>query len=239
MIKKTVILIFAILPLICISQEFGNTLQSEIKFSLNSNGIAPIPAFSLDKPAVMAMASFKLGRLSYSPTLAYALDMKPWYIDNWFHYRVISQPKFELKTGINFSTFLTNYKLPDEEIIKGERYLAISFTGTTLLNEKSSLIVDYWNDNGLEKGSISGHFFDLIYSRSEMRVGEFATWSADIMIFYINYDGDNDGLFFSPTFSLNPTKYPVKFFLQATQAISTNIADLPGFRWNVGVSYTL
>lgn len=237
--KNLVRLFLFLLPIIGFSQENSNKLESGISFSINSNGIAPIPAFSLGKPAAMASASFKIGRLSYSPTLAYALDMKPWYIDNWFHYRVVLRPKFELKAGVNFSTFLTNYKLPDEDIIKGERYLALSLTGTTSLSTRSSIAVDYWNDNGLEKRSISGHFFDLVYNRSEMRVGKRASWSANLMLFYINYDGMNDGLFFSPTFSITPNKLPLSLFLQATQAITSNIPDLQVFRWNVGLSYSL
>ncbi|HPF52272.1 MAG TPA: hypothetical protein PK335_11890 [Draconibacterium sp.] len=237
--KNLTLLFFLILPFIGFSQETKNKLESGVSFSLNSNGIAPIPAFSLDKPALIASASFKLGRFSYSPTLAYALDMKPWYIDNWFHYRIVEQAKFELKTGINFSTFLTNYHTVEEDILKGERYLALSLTGTTSISKRSSIIVDYWNDNGLEKGSISGHFFDLIYNRSNMRIGDDFSWSANLMFFYINYDGENDGLFFSPTFSLATDKFPLTFYWQATQAISTNISDVPGFRWNVGLSYTL
>jgi len=237
--KNLSLLLLLLIPFFSISQENKNKLESGVTFSFNTNGIAPIPAFSLDKPAVIASASFKLGRFSYSPTLAYALDMKPWYIDNWFHFRVIEQQKFELKAGINFSTFLTNYHILEEDILKGERYLALSLTGTTSLSERSSIIVDYWNDNGLEKGSISGHFFDLIYNRSNMRIGEDFNWSVNLMLFYINYDGNNDGLFFSPTFSIAPNKFPFSLYLQATQAISTNISDVPGFRWNLGLSYSL
>lgn len=236
--KNLTILFLLLIPFISLSQENKNKLESGISFSLNSNGIAPIPAFSLDKPAVMSSASFKLGRFSYSPTLAYGLNMKPWYIDNWFHYRAVMKPKFELKAGVNFSTFLTNYHILEEDILRGERYLTFSLTGITSISDRSLIIVDYWNDNGLEDGSISGHFFDLIYSRSEMRIGQHFNWSASLMLFYLNYDGNNDGLFFSPTFSISPNKLPLSLFWQATQAISTNIEDLTPFRWNLGLSYS-
>ena len=236
--KNLALLTLLLVSSFCFSQENKNKLESHLSFSFNTNGIAPIPAFSLDKPAVIASASFKLGRFSYSPTLAYALDMKPWYIDNWFHYRVVEQSKFELKAGVNFSTFLTNYHILAEDILKGERYLAFSLTGTTALNEQSSIAMDYWNDNGLENGSISGHFFDLVYNRSEMRIGEHFIWSANLMFFYINYDGNNDGLFFSPTFSITPVKFPLSLYWQATQAVTTNISDLTSFRWNLGLSYS-
>ena len=239
--KKLTLLLFLIIPVITFSQDNQrkNKLESQVTFSLNSNGIASIPAFSLDNPALIASASFKKGRLSYSPILAYGLDMKPWFIDNWFHYRMITKPKFEFKTGINFSTFSSSYKLADEEIIKGERYFAFSLTGTYNISPESNFTMDYWNDNGLETGSISGHFFNLCFNRSGIRLGDKAFLEANLMLFYINYDGNNDGLFFSPTISISAIKIPASIFFQATQAIDSNISDLPGFKWNLGISYTL
>src|SRR5664279_505761 len=69
----------------CFSQakkdSLKNKLEPYLSFSLNSNGIAPIPAFSLDKPAIIASVGLTKGRFSYDPGLAYGLDGKVWYID--------------------------------------------------------------------------------------------------------------------------------------------------------------
>jgi hypothetical protein len=59
------------------------------------------------------------------------------------------------------------------------------------------------------------------------------------MLFYINYNGNNDGLFISPTLSLSVRNLPAALFLQATQGIVSNIEPWPGFKWNLGVSYSL
>ena len=214
-------------------------LKVEASFSLNSNGIAPIPSFSLDKPALMAAASISKGRFSYSPTMAFSLEMKPWYVDNWFHYRVVDRPDFELKAGVNFSTFCSGLSIEGEEILKAERYFAFSLTGTYRFSPLSSLALDYWSDNGQEKGSLTGHFFNLVYEHSEISLGKKAFLGLNLMLFYINYTGKNDGLFFSPTLSFSVRGIPSTLYLQATQPLQSNIEPWPGFKWNVGISYHL
>ena len=67
--------------------------------SLNSNGIAPIPAFALGKPTVMANIILTKNRFSYNPQLSYGLNFKPWIIDNWFRYKINVKQKFELIAG--------------------------------------------------------------------------------------------------------------------------------------------
>jgi hypothetical protein len=236
-------LLFVFISAIAVSQEKPaaqkNKLGANVTFSLNSNGIASIPAFSLDKPALVASVNLTKGRFSYDPTLAYSLELKPWYIDNWLHYKIILRPKFELRAGMNISTFCSGYKTGDEEFMRAERYFAFAMAGTYKFTPSSSLTLDYWSDNGQEKGSLSGHFINLEYDRYDMQIGGKALLSAYLMLFYINYDGDNDGLFFSPRISMSLRGIPSSLFFQATQPIQSNISPWPGFRWNVGISYNL
>jgi len=51
--------------------------------------------------------------------------------------------------------------------------------------------------------------------------------------------GRNDGWFVSPSLSLSVKNIPIALFLQATQAIQSNIPHWPGFKWNAGISYQL
>jgi len=238
-----VCLVLVSLPALCFSQEkqdsVKNKLEPYLSFSLNSNGIAPIPSFSLDKPAIIASVGLTKGRFSYDPGLAYGLDGKVWYIDSWLHYKIIARPKFELKLGVNFSTFCSGYEISGIKIQMAERYFTFSITPTYKLSPVSSLSMDYWSDNGQEKTSIKGHFFDLVYDRSEIALGKKAMLGINLMLFYINYDGNNDGLFVSPRITLSMRNFPAALFFQASQAIQSDISPWPGFRGNVGISYTL
>jgi len=241
--KISISLLFTVISAIVYSQgnqeELKNKLEPELSVSLNSNGFNPIPAFSLDKPAIIASVNLTKGRFSYDPTFAYSLEMKPWFIDNWLHYKIITRPKFELRTGVNFSSFVSGLEVNGDEIMKAERYFSFAMAGTYRFSNGTSLTLDYWSDNGQEKGSISGHFINMVLDRSDINLGGKVMLSASIMLFSILYDGNNDGLFVSPTVSFSIRDIPVALFFQATQAIQSNISPWPGFKWNVGISYDI
>jgi hypothetical protein len=214
-------------------------LKADVNVSLNSNGVASIPAFSLGKPAIIASVSLAKNRFSYDPVLAYGINIKPWFIDNWLHYKIIRKPSFELRTGINFSTFFTENKLTEETILRGDRYLAFEVAATYKFQSNTSLTLMYWNDNGLEPGTISGHFLDLVGEKTGIKIGKSVLMSANIQLFIITYDGNNDGLFVSPKISFALRNVPFALFWQGTQVIRSNIIPDPGFQWNVGLSYSL
>lgn len=241
--REIICILFVCIPVFGFSQEKQDSLKNKLKagavFSLNSNGIATVPAFSLGKPAIVSSVSLVKGRFSYSPALAYSLEMKPWYIDNWFHYKIIARPEFELKTGVDFSTFCSGLALNGDEILKAERYFAFSLAGTYRFSPVSSLTLDYWSDNGQEKGSMTGHFIYLAYDQSEINIGEKFILSVNLMLFYVNYTGENDGLFVAPKITLSMRKIPVSIFFQATQSIESNISPRPGFKGNAGISFSL
>jgi len=225
------------------SQEKSDSTKSKLKagmtVSMNSNGIASIPAFSLDKPAIISSLSLVKNRFSYEPVLAYGLDLRPWFIDNWMNYKIVDRQKFELKAGFNVSTFFSEYFVTDDTILQGQRYFAFALTGVYEISPNTSLTIAYWNDRGQEKGTLKGHFLNLIVERSEINIGKNVLLSAAIQLFYINYTGENDGLFISPKVSSSLRNVPFSIFFQATQALTSNISPFPEFRWNLGLSYTL
>lgn len=215
----------------------GKRLVAAATISLNSNGIASIPAFSLGKPAVIVSVNLLKGRFSYDPCLAYGLDLRPWYIDNWFHYRIIKKPAFELRTGFNISSFFTRNGTGEDITLKGERYFDTEIAGIYNITGNSLLSLIYWTDSGLDKGTIQGHFLSLAAEKSEIKILEPVLLSANVQLFYIDYNGNNDGLFLSPRISFSVKKIPFGLFFQAIQSLASNIDPFPGFRWNTGLSY--
>jgi hypothetical protein len=241
--KFSLLLLLVFISHFSYAMEKGDTLKPKLNagvtFSLNSNGIASIPAFSLGKPAMMASAYFVKGRFSYEPLLAYGLDGKPWFIDNWLHYKPVVRLKYELRVGFNLSTFCSKHELPEGSIHEAQRYFAFELTQTYKFTSRSFLSLAYWNDRGQEPGAISGHFISLTGERNEIPVGKNVLLAANIMLFYINYTGNNDGLFISPKVSSTVRNLPFDLFFQATQTIQTNVEPYPEFKWNIGISYTL
>jgi hypothetical protein len=222
-----------------VSEIKDNKLKAECTFSINTNGISSIPSFSLGEPAVIAAPSFTKGRFNYEPVLAYDLDIQPWFIDNWFRYKIIERPKFEFRTGVNFSMYFSDYKLPDETILQGQRYWAAEFTAIFKPSDRSFISAAYWNDRGQDPGTIKGHFLSLMGERSQIALGRSFLIALNLHLFYINYDGNNDGLFISPKVTSSLRNLPFALFFHGIQTITSNITPFPGFYWNLGFSYTL
>ena len=243
-LKTLFTLFFASLSNILILCQDSETLSNpELKascsFSFNSNGISSIPSFSLGAPAIITAPSFTLGRFNYEPVLAYDLDIQPWFIDNWIRFKIIDRPKFEFRTGANFSMYFSDYKLSDSTILQGQRYWAAEFTAFYKPTASSFISAAYWNDNGIDPGTITGHYLSLMGERSDISLGKNVSLAANLHLFYINYDGSNDGLFISPKLTSSFRKLPFILFLHGIQAITSNISPFPGFSWNLGISYTI
>ncbi|MFN8240764.1 MAG: hypothetical protein U0X39_08445 [Bacteroidales bacterium] len=242
MIKPVAFIILLLFTTVLTAAELTDStsakLGSSLSVSLNSNGISSIPAFSLGKPAIVASGSFSLGRLSYDPTLAYGLDMRPWYIDSWLHYLLVSKSSFKLRTGFNFSMYFSDLSLTDKVILQGERYWAIELAAIYNFSPNSLLTLMYWNDRGQDPGSLQGHFISLSADRSGIGLTGKMKAGINLQVFYIDYDGNNDGFFVTPKFSIYSPATPLSVFFQATQAISSNIDPFPGFKWNAGIQLT-
>jgi hypothetical protein len=243
MMKQTVLLFLFFISGVALSSEKTDSTRTKLNasctVSLNSNGISSIPAFSLGDPAIIAAVGLAKGRLSFDPVLAYDLEMKPWFFDSWVHYVIVDRPVFKLRTGINFSMYFSDLKLPDDEIVlQGQRYWAFELAGIFNFNPKTSLTVLVWNDRGQDPGTITGLYTSVAIERSEIPVGKRVLIAGSLQIFNIAYDGNNDGLFVSPRIAASGKKVAVSVFFQVIQPVTTNISPNPGFQWNLGASYS-
>jgi hypothetical protein len=205
--------------------------------SLNSNGIAPIPAFALGKPTVMANIILTKNRFSYNPQLSYGLNFKPWIIDNWFRYKMIVKPKFELRVGLDISMFFSEYETPDDEVWRGQRWIALELAGLYKFTKTSSLGLMIWYDKGLEEGTISGYFINFVADKTDIRICKNILMGINIQAFYINYTDNNDGFFISPKVSFSLKKPSFFIFGQLIQPLTSNIDPYPDFQWNIGIGY--
>jgi len=214
-------------------------LQAEAKVSLNSNGIAYVPAFSLDKPAIIGSLSLIKNRFSYDPALYYGLDLRPWIIDNWFHYKIIDKPAFEFKAGAVISAFFSEVETPEGVIHQTQKYLAAEMIVKYTFSPFSALSFTYLIDRGQDPGTLKGHFLNLQADRSDIPLGKKGLLSASLQVFYLEYTGSNDGLFAAVNVSATLRNVPFAIIFQAIQALDSNISPFPGFKWNLGISYSL
>jgi len=124
-------------------------------------------------------------------------------------------------------------------MIKRLAPLAVEFIGKYKFTPKSSLAFTYLLDRGQDPGTLSGHFFNLQAERSDFNLGKKGLLSASLQLFYINYTGNEDGLFTAAFVSASLRNIPFSIFGQAIQALWSNIDPFPPFKWNVGLAYSI
>ena len=121
---------------------------------VNNNGISPVPAFSLGRPALMTSFFIQKGGFIFSPEFNYALDGKPWVVNQWLRYQK-QYERFTFRTGINMSLFFSR----NENTMKLNQYMALEGFMSYRLSKKSSLNLLYWYSKGLDPTAVkSGHF---------------------------------------------------------------------------------
>ena len=148
-------------------------------------------------------------------------------------------PAFELKAGVVISAFFSEYEAPNEVIWQAQRYFAIEFTGLYTVATNSSLSLTYLYDRGQDPGTLIGHYINFGVDKSEIAIGKKGLLSTALQLFYLNYSGNNDGIFIYPKISFSVRTIPSSIYFQAIQALDSNITPFPGFKWNLGLSYTL
>lgn len=234
--------IFSLIATIVFATEKSDSTKNPLLFSgsisLNSNGISPIPVFALGEPAISASLTIGKGRFSYDPTLSYNLELKPWFIDNWFHYKLIKKSKFELRTGVNVGSSFSDFEVTGQSIRQVQRYFALELAGTYKISAKTSLGLMLWYDKGVDPGTIEGYFINFVVDRSGIRLGKHVLMGINIQTFVVDYTSNNDGFFISPKASFETKYIPVFLFYQGIHPLISNISPDPGFQWNVGVGYS-
>jgi len=235
------IIIFSTIAIVCYSKEKSDSTRHPLQvsgvISLNSNGIAPVPSFALGAPAITLNLSLRKNWFSYDPQLSYSLDFRPWIIDHWFHFRILNRTKFELRTGFNVSTFFSEYQTPTQFVWQGQKYGTLELAGIYKFSPTSSIGLMGWYDKGFDEGTVTGYFIDIVYDKSDIKLGKHLLFAFNFQLFYIDYTGNSDGFFVSPKLSLTASRFPLSIFFQGIQALSTNISPFPEFQWNIGIGY--
>lgn len=214
-----------------LSDSTKKTWQFHGVIQVNNNGISPVPAFSLGKPALMSTFFIKKGGFTFSPEYNYGLDGKPWVVNQWLRYQK-TQNRFSFRTGANMSLFFRREKSE----VKLNQYLALEgFIGYKLA-KKSSLNLLYWNSHGLDPTAVkTGHFLSLSASFSQIPVGKSLQLEVRPNIFYLVNKIPFEGIFVSAITSISHKKYPISVFTQVVEPIW--VKPVSDFNWNYGLSY--
>jgi hypothetical protein len=237
-----------IVSIIASAQESKDSSLAAIQFSgtvsFTSNGISPIPAFSLEKPAILGFLSIRRKRFSYHPEIAFSSKGIPWFFNNFFRYKLIEKPKFQFQTGLNWAI---SYSYPEvmqggvnRTIAKAERFLWLELVPRYTISEKVAISSTTFSGYNFEPGSVKRiNFISLVGNITKIKIYRAVYSSFFPQIFYLNLDNKSNGIFVSGLFGIGHNKLPLFLSTQINQTLVTTISPDPGFKWNISLSYSL
>lgn len=223
--------------------DTGRTLfQASGMLSITTNGIAPVPAFSLEKPAVSAFLSLRNNRFSFDPEMAFSLDGIPWFLNSNIRYNLIEKSTFKLRTGlmwgISFSYPEISLNGSPQDIAKAERLFLFELIPEYRMSEKAALSLTTYMGHNSDPGAVERFSYVSAAGRiTKIRVYKSIYGSLFPQLYYLNIDGTSDGFFVSGIFGVEHEKFPFFLSAQINQTITTTISPDPAFKWNISFTY--
>lgn len=220
---------------------FVATLASgqEITVIATNNGIAPVPAFTLGKPAGLVLMRMNLTKhLEFAPDINFSLeDGKLWFADLWLKYsfNLDSAKKWTAVVGIDFPSQVGQaFTFDGERIHQSVVYGILKSSLNYAINENNSVMLDYWYTYTSKlKYGVKGSYLSLLYTWK--KPFKKFTIASNLNLFYINYSDGAKGLSGSVTTKLTHTK--TGLFI-STQEMSPLIAQKVNTEWNVSFGIT-
>lgn len=229
------------------AQEQKDTSYVAIQFmgtiSLTTNGISPIPAFSLEKPAILAFLSVRKNKFSYDPEMAFSIKGVPWFFNNNFRYRVVEKPSFEFRTGLIWGI---GYLYPEvmlsgvkQRIAKAERFLWLELLPRYKVSEKVAISSTLWSGYNFETGSAKRiNYVSLVGHITKIPLSQSFYCNFFPQLFYLKIDSQSDGFFVSGIAAIGHNKFPLLISSQMNTTLTTTISPNPGFKWNISLAYS-
>ena len=210
--------------------------------SVTNKGISLIPSFTLGKPAAVADFSVSKGRLSFDPTLRFALeDMKPWSFIFWFRYKLVDSDRFSFNIGAHPAysfkyADLSENGLIDDAIVVN-RYLAGELAPTFSISNKISVGPYYLIAHGTG-GDVNNynHYVALRGGLSNIELVDDVSFSLSPQVYYLNLDGAK-GYYVASGVSFKKQDFPFSVSAMFNKTIDSEIGG-DDFIWNISLVYS-
>ena len=218
-----------------------NSIYSQtVTVVTTTNGIAPIPAFTLGKPAALVFLSTNLSKhFSFSPDIAFSTkDGSFWFSDLWlrYHTELDSAKKWNMIVGVDYPSFIGG----SSTNASGKKISTISIypTGQLCLERKvganHSLVLDYWYLKATDMSTgIKGSYLSLSFFYHKP-LKDFS-FGLHPNLFYLNYSDGTKGFVGALDVKLSHKKTGLFF---ASQGMSPLGADKVKSGWNLSLGIT-
>ena len=222
-----------------IKKDTINPIKVSGSIQLANNGISPVPAFSLGKPAIMTAFSIKKGNLSFNPQFNYGIDGRPWSSNNWLRLQ-FPKKKFTFRAGINWSLFFKQATVTENNqtfvIKRVNRYLETELAAFYQISDKITLQTMWWHDEGMDVDAVKrGSFYSLSATISKIPLSKSLKMTLIPHVFYLHNKIPFEGFFASAMAIFSYKNSPFTLSAQAVKPIW--VKPESQFNWNIGLNW--
>ncbi len=219
----------------------NNSLKISGSLILTNNGIDPVPAFALGKPALMSHLELNKKNFIYINQLnVAATDFKPWSQTNWFLFKIPVIKKGFFRTGLAFSYFHKRDKLDfpgrtatETQILN--RYLAFELSYHHQFSDRLSMSLTNWMARGIEWDAVGrGNFTNIGAYISNLSLGNI-TMNLAPNLFYVTNVAPFKGWFTSANMWFYYKEFPLGITGQFVLPLHTDPPTAEN--WNLGLIY--
>ncbi len=214
---------------------FGNII-------LTNNGIDPVPAYTLDKPALMANVFMTKGNFIFNPQFNVSVtDFKPWSQTNWLLYKINLSENTWLRVGGAYAFFYKRDNInfpsrPNQLTQVVNQYLPTEISFNHKFSDNLILNIQNWYERGVEWDAVQwGDFFNIALSVKNIRLGDKLRFNFFPSTFIVKNALPFEGFYVAQTSSL---------FIEGIELGLIGQTVLPlyskphsDFSWNIGVQY--
>jgi hypothetical protein len=210
--------------------------------TVTSKGISMVPNLSLDKPAAIFDLSMGKRKLSFEPSLRFALEGKPWSFLFWWRYKLLQTDKFRINIGahpaLSFKTYSFLIDGVTEEHMVVRRYLAGELAPSYYLTKEISVGPYFLYSYGIEPELTKNNtMIALRAGFSNIRLSDQLYMRFNPQVYYLNMDAI-DGFYANASVSFAKRNFPVSVSAMINQPIKTYIIAGNEFLWNVSLIYS-
>jgi hypothetical protein len=210
--------------------------------TVTNKGISMVPNLSLGKPAAIFDLSMGKRKLSFEPSLRFALEGKPWSFLFWWRYKLLQTDKFRISLGahpaLSFKTYSFLIDEVTEEHMVVRRYLAGELAPSYYLNKDISIGAYLLYSYGIEKELVKNNtMISLRAGFSNIRLSDQFYMRFNAQVYYLNMDGI-DGFYSNASIFFRKRNFPVSVSAMVNQPIRTDITAGNEFLWNVSLIYS-
>ncbi|MEY3405118.1 MAG: hypothetical protein ACO263_06785 [Cyclobacteriaceae bacterium] len=206
-----------------------------------NNGISIIPSFSLNKPALVTILSWRKNKFSVGPDIRITPTLEKGGMLLWFRYHAIEKRKFSLRLGTHPALNIQLQQVIKNgvtyEISQARRFLAWELAPTFYVRKNLALGLYYLQGNGLQlDGPRTSHFVNLTAAVSRIKISKNLSFNLITAFYYLNLDG-NDGLYLNGSGTLQHSKLPLSLGSTFNYTFTSTIPNNKDFMWNATLAY--